>query len=80
MNSSTVIELLSNRPFIPLVVSTNDGRQRKINHPELAIVGKDFLMIALKPENADLPEAGCFCSLANITSIEPAMQQSSEAN
>ena len=76
MNSSTVIELLSNRPFVPLVVSTNDGRQRKINHPELAIVGQDFLMIALKSEDAELPETGCFCSLSNITSIELATTQS----
>jgi hypothetical protein len=68
---STIVELLSERPFVPLIVATNDGRERIIAHPELAILGRDFLMIAMKSNGDDLPDRGCFCALSNIASIEP---------
>ncbi|MCG8584926.1 MAG: hypothetical protein MI757_09465 [Pirellulales bacterium] len=75
MNSQTIIEMLAERPFVPLLVSTNDGKERIIAHPELAIVGDGFLVITMKPNpEAELPDRGCFCALANITSIEPADQ------
>ena len=75
MNPETIVEMLFEKPFVPLLVSTNDGKERVIAHPELALVGESFLVITMKPKDkpdAPLPDRGCFCALANITSIEPA--------
>jgi len=54
MNQSDLIEILSERPFVPIRLHLSNGREHIINHPELAIVGEHIVAIGLPRE--DKPE------------------------
>jgi hypothetical protein len=55
MTSEDLIELISERPFIPLRVYLSNGRTHDIRHPEMAIVGRDVVAIGVQLEEDEFP-------------------------
>jgi hypothetical protein len=55
MSSEDLIELLAERPFIPLRIYLSNGRTHDIRHPEMAIVGRDVAALGVQVEGEDLP-------------------------
>jgi len=55
MISEELIELLEERPFVPLRVHLSNGRTHDIRHPELAIVGRDVAAIGVEVDEGELP-------------------------
>lgn len=47
MAYSELKRLLDNRPFQPIVVTTTDGRQFTLNHPEMFLLMKSLLFIQI---------------------------------
>ena len=72
MRQDELIEILEERPFVPLRLHLSSGREHVIHHPELAIVG-DFVVAIGLPRNENSRIAGriTHCSLDHIIEVEP---------
>jgi hypothetical protein len=62
MTSEDLIELISERPFIPLRVYLSNGRTHDIRHPEMAIVGRDVVAIGVQLEEDEFPRIRLGCA------------------
>lgn len=62
---------LRKEPFEPIRVFLSDGSMYDIPHPELAIVSRAEVIIALQAKDDDLPESFVYCDPVHITRIEP---------
>ena len=72
MTAEELIELLEERPFVPLRLHLADGRMREIRHPEMAIVGESLVVIGVpREEESKGPVRVTFCSIPNIVEVEP---------
>jgi len=69
MKSEELIELLSERPFIPLRVHLSNGRTHEIRHPEMAIVGRDVVALGVASEDDGLPQIR-LVSVPDINEVE----------
>jgi hypothetical protein len=70
MTSEDLIELLEERPFVPLRVHLSNGRTHDIRHPEMAIVGQDIIAIGVETNEGSLPRIR-LVSVAHINEVEP---------
>ena len=72
MRQDELIEILEERPFVPLRLHLSSGRTHVISHPELAIVGSFIVAIGIPGDN-DLRRADkiTHCSLDHIVEVEP---------
>lgn len=70
MTSEEIIELLEERPFVPLRVHMSNGRTHEIRHPELAIVGEDVMALGIEREESERPRLR-FVSITHINEVEP---------
>jgi hypothetical protein len=72
MTAEHLIELLEERPFVPLRLHLADGRTREIRHPEMAIVTEGLVAIGVPRDNdSKLASHFTFCSVPNIVEVEP---------
>jgi hypothetical protein len=55
MKPEELIELLAERPFLPLRLHMSNGRTHEIRHPENAIVGEDVVALAVPQNGSELP-------------------------
>jgi hypothetical protein len=69
MTSEELIELLAERPFIPLRLHLSNGRSHEIRHPEMAIVGEDIVAIGVLREGETYPRIR-LVDLGHINEIE----------
>ena len=76
MTSEELIELLEERPFVPLRVYLSNGRTHEIRHPEMAIVGRDVVAIGVAKEDDEVPSIRLI-SIRHINEVEPAAGQTS---
>lgn len=73
MSKSEIIELLEERPFLPLRLHMSNGRVHEIRHPENAIVGDyQLAMVSMR----DGEEVIRLISLPHINEVEQAPVQS----
>ena len=70
MNADELVELLEERPFVPLRLHMSNGRTHEIRHPELAIVGEGLVAIGIERENSARPHLR-FVALDHINEVEP---------
>ena len=70
MKSEELIELLEERPFLPLRLHMSNGRIHEVRHPENAIVGEGIVALAVLHEGSELPRIR-LVSIAHINEIEP---------
>ncbi len=72
MTAEDLIELLEERPFVPMRLHLDDGRFHDIRHPEMAIVTPTLVAIGLSQSNGTrLVERVRLCSIAHIVEAEP---------
>jgi len=76
MRPDNMKDLLHKQPFRPFRITLSNGRSYDVRHPELAIVGRDTLIVG--DPAADLPE-GVFdhfhlITLLHINNVEPLPQ------
>ena len=72
MTAEDLIELLEERPFVPLRLRLDDGRSYEIRHPEMAIVSTTFVAIGLpRSIGSRVAERITHCSLAHVMKAEP---------
>jgi hypothetical protein len=72
MTAEDLIELLEERPFLPLQLRLDDGRSYEIRHPAMAIVTPSIVAIGLSRGNGSrLAERVTHCSIAHIVEFGP---------
>jgi hypothetical protein len=72
MTAEDLIELLEERPFVPLRLHLADGRVREIRHPEMAIVAQSHVVIGIpRDDESHVAVRTTFCSIPNIVEVEP---------
>jgi hypothetical protein len=69
MKPEELVELLEERPFLPLRFHVSNGRTHNVRHPENAIVGEGVVALAVPQEGRDFPRI-CLVSLAHINEVE----------
>lgn len=72
MSPQEIQAQLRRQPFIPLRMHMSDGSSYDIRHPELAIVTRTVIMIALyNGSDSGMPELGISCDPLHVTRLEP---------
>ena len=72
MTAEDLIELLEERPFVPLRLHLADGRTREIRHPEMAIVSETHIVIGIpRDDGSNVAVRTTFCAIPNIVDVEP---------
>ena len=72
MFAEELLELLEERPFVPLRLHLADGRVREIRHPEMALVSETHVAIGVpRDEESKVALRFTFCSIPNIVEVEP---------
>ena len=71
MRPDHIREHLRATPFRPIRVFLSDGSSYEVRHPEMAIVARRQVIIALPVDNDGLPERVVTCDPLHITGIEP---------
>jgi len=72
MSVSAIKEQLSRQPFEPFRVVLSNGDAYEVRHPEMALLLRNGIYVALPDNQADLPERAVWCSLLHVAAIEPA--------
>jgi hypothetical protein len=71
MQPESLIELLEERPFVPLRLHLSDGRKHEIRHPEMAVVSDDIVAVG-SPRSQNVPVSDItYCSAGHIVEVEP---------
>ena len=71
MNPTQIKQHLHREPFRALRVHLLDGSHYDVLHPEMALVTRTEVAIALETTPGDLPERMIYCDPLHITRIEP---------
>jgi hypothetical protein len=69
MEAEDLIELLAERPFVPLRLHLSNGRTHEIRHPEMAIVGQGVIAIKVTDNGDRLPRIR-LVSINHINEVE----------
>ncbi len=69
VNATHILDLLRWRPFDPLRIHMTDGAVYDIPHPEVCLVLRRRLAIAV-PVDAGLPDRLDYCSLGHVVRVE----------
>ena len=72
MSPSEVIELQRERHFPGFRIYISDGASYVVRHPEMMLVTRSRVYIAIPPSREGAPPAGAvYCDPVHITRIEP---------
>jgi hypothetical protein len=72
MTAEDLIELLEERPFVPLRLRLSDGRSYDIRHPEMAIVTPSIVAVGLsRKKGSRLADRVTHCAISHIVEVEP---------
>ena len=71
MNAEQVLEHLRKQPFEPFRIFMSDGSSYEVRHPELAMVRRREVVIALPQLPDKVAERFAYCDPLHITRIEP---------
>jgi hypothetical protein len=69
MKPEELIELLEERPFMPLRLHMSNGRIHEVRHPEMAIVGENMVALGVPQEGSEYPRIR-LVSLPHINEVE----------
>ena len=64
MNHEAMQELLRRQPFEPFEIRLTNGEKHEVRHPEMALLLRSRLLIALPDDRV------VFCPLLHIASVE----------
>jgi hypothetical protein len=69
MKPEELIELLAERPFVPMRLHMSNGRVHEVRHPENAIVGDVAVALAVPQDDSEFPRIR-LVSIAHINEVE----------
>ena len=71
MTAETLHEHLRRQPFQPFRVFLSDGSKHDVRHPEMALLTRREIIIAVPQDAQDIPERTVICDLLHVTRVEP---------
>ena len=71
MTRTDLAKRVRQRPFVPFRLVLTEGTAYEVRHPEMALLLKGGIYVAVPDSTGDLPEVPVWCSLLHITAIEP---------
>jgi hypothetical protein len=71
MRADRIRAHLRKEPFRPLRACVSDGSSYDVRHPELMLVTRTEVVIALDPGNDAVPARPVYCDPVHVTRIEP---------
>ena len=71
MRTNEIENQLRQRPFVPFRLRMSDGKAYDVRHPEMLMVSRTVLAVAIHRPRARQPEAIVFCDPAYIIRMEP---------
>ena len=71
MSPDRILDHLRRQPFRPIRIYLSEGSSYEVAHPELALVTRREVVIALPEAEGALPDRSVFCDPLHITRIEP---------
>lgn len=71
MTPETIQQHLHRQPFRPFRVFLSDGSAHEIRHPEMALLTRREVIIAMPQDVTHLPERTVTCDLLHVTRLEP---------
>ena len=63
--------MLARRPFRPFRVRLSSGDAFEIRHPEMALLVKSGIYVAVPDARGEPPEAAVWCSFLDVGAVEP---------
>ena len=79
MRTSEIDNQLHQRPFVPFKLCMSDGNSFEVRHPEMILVSRTIIVVALHEARDGRPEGFVFCDPVHIIRIEPATDGRAEA-
>jgi len=71
MSPEKLQQHLRRQPFQPFRVFLSDGSSHDVRHPEMALVGRREVVIAIPPTVGRLPDKFVYCDPLHGTRSEP---------
>jgi len=71
MIPTKIIEQLKREPFRPFAVCLSDGSSYEIRHPEMALVTRATVAVALIGLEEEVPDDMVICDPQHITQLKP---------
>lgn len=71
MSARILQDLLARRPFEPFRVRLSSGDAYDVKHPEMALLLRNGLYVAIPESNEELPDQAVWCSLLHVAAVEP---------
>lgn len=73
MRTAEIQNQLRQRPFVPFRLCMSDGTAFEVRHPEMLLVSRTIIALAIHKPRARQPEGIVFCDPVHIIRIEPAV-------
>ena len=71
MRPDAILNHLRREPFRPIRICLSDGSSYEVRHPEMALVTRREVVIALPSGEGGVPERSAFCDPLHVTWVEP---------
>ena len=71
MRPEDIDHRLRERPFVPFRLCMSDGKSFEVRHPEMAIVSRRIVALAVHRPRARMPETVTWCDPMHVIRIEP---------
>lgn len=71
MSYKVIEERLQRRPFEPFRICLSNGESYEVRHPEMALLLKTGLYVAIPDASGEPPEVPVWCSLLHVAALEP---------
>ena len=62
---------MGRRPFEPFSVRLSNGDAYEVRHPEMALLLRNGIYVAVPNGGDQLPERAVWCSLLHVAAVEP---------
>jgi len=71
MRISDIDKRLAQRPFVPFRLCMSDGEAYVVRHPELVLVTRTMLAVALNGRRGSRPDDLVLCDPVHVIRLEP---------
>jgi hypothetical protein len=71
MSAAVLKDLIARRPLEPFRVRLSSGDSYEVRHPEMALLLRNGIYVAVPNGSDELPEQAVWCSLLHVAAVEP---------
>ena len=71
MRTIEIEKQLRQRPFVPFRMCMSDGTAYEVRHPDMLLISRTIVAVAIHKPRARQPEGIVFCDPVHIIRIEP---------